>query len=119
MLFSGKGWLWFTGFLIILIAIAVWLSSKAEEKLGYDAPQIVIDEVCGFFLSVFLLPKSFLMAVYAFVIFRALDIAKPFPIKASQKIPRGWGIVLDDLIAGIYTNILIHLIKHIAPKFFG
>ena len=119
MLFSGKGWLWYTGFLVILIALAVWLSSKAEEKLGYDAPQIVIDEVCGFFLSVFLLPKSFLMAVYAFVIFRALDIAKPFPIKASQKIPRGWGIVLDDLIAGIYTNILIHLIKHIAPKFFG
>ncbi|HPW24475.1 MAG TPA: phosphatidylglycerophosphatase A [Candidatus Syntrophosphaera thermopropionivorans] len=119
MLFSGKGWLWYTGFLVILIALAVWLSSKAEKKLGPDAPQIVIDEVCGFFLSVLLLPKSFLMAVYALVIFRALDIAKPFPIKISQKLPRGWGIVIDDLIAGVYTNILIHFIKLIAPKFFG
>lgn len=118
-LFFGTGWYWYGLGLLVLSLVAVALSSVAEKKLGHDAPPIVIDEVCGYFLSVLLLPKSLLLALYAFVLFRAFDIAKPWPVKVSQRLPRGWGIVADDLLAGVYTNLIIQIMIRIAPRFFG
>lgn len=118
-LFLGTGWYWYGLGLLVMSLVAVALSSVAEKKLGHDAPPIVIDEVCGYFLSVLLLPKSLLLALYAFVLFRAFDIAKPWPVKVSQRLPRGWGIVADDLLAGVYTNLIIQIMIRIAPRFFG
>lgn len=118
-LFTGQGWYWLGGGLLLLSGLAVWLSGKAEKTLGHDSPAIVIDEFCGYFVAVLLLPKSLLLAVYAIVLFRVFDIAKPFPINLSQRLPRGWGIVTDDLIAGVYANLTIQLIRSITPKFFG
>jgi len=68
---------------------------------------------------VLLLPKSLLLAIYAFVLFRVFDIAKPFPINVSQRLRGGWGIVVDDLIAGVYANLVIQLIRILKPSFFG
>ncbi|MBW6513970.1 MAG: phosphatidylglycerophosphatase A [Candidatus Syntrophosphaera sp.] len=113
------GWHFFLPGLILLTAISIWLSGLAEPKLGHDAPQIVIDEVCGYFLAVFMLPRSLLLAVYAFVLFRAFDIAKPFPVNISQRLPKGWGVVVDDLVAGLYANLLLQILIRIVPKFFG
>ena len=118
-LFNGNGWYIFGSALLLLSAFSVWISSRAERILGHDAPSIVIDEVCGYFLTVMLLPHSPLLAVYAFVMFRAFDIAKPFPINKSQRLPRGWGIVVDDLLAGLYANLVIQIMLKIVPKFFG
>lgn len=118
-LFYGKGW-WFTGIALLIFSLfSVWISTLAEKKLGADAPAIVIDEVCGYFVSVMFLPKSVLTAVYAFALFRVFDIAKPFPINVSQRLKGGWGIVLDDLLAGFYANVVIQFIKLMAPRFFG
>ncbi len=118
-LFTGANWFIYAGGLLLLSAVSVWLSSKAENILGHDAPSIVIDEVCGYFLAVMFLPKSLLLAGYAFLLFRAFDIAKPFPVNISQKLPKGWGVVADDLIAGLYANIIIQILRIIVPKFFG
>lgn len=118
-LFSGQGWYWLGAGLLLVTGLAVWLSGKAEKTLGHDAPAIVIDEFCGYFVTVLFLPKTILVAIWAFVLFRAFDIAKPFPINISQKLPGGWGIVVDDLIAGVYANIVIQIIRIIAPRFFG
>jgi phosphatidylglycerophosphatase A len=79
----------------------------------------VIDEVCGYFVAVMFLPKSLLIGVYAFVLFRVFDIAKPFPISRSQNLPKGWGVVVDDILAGFYANVLTQIIIKIYPKFFG
>ncbi|NLN85323.1 MAG: phosphatidylglycerophosphatase A [Candidatus Cloacimonetes bacterium] len=118
-LFEGKGW-WFTGLGLLVVSLfSVWISGLAEKKLGKDAPAIVIDEFCGYFVSVMFLPKSVLMAVYAFALFRVFDIAKPFPINVSQRLKGGWGVVVDDLLAGFYANVVIQFIKLIAPRFFG
>lgn len=105
--------------LLLFSLFAVWISGKAEKTLGHDAPSIVIDEVCGFFTAAAYLPKTFLVGIYAFVLFRVFDIAKPFPVNISQRLPRGWGIVLDDILAGIYALILLQIINAIYPKFFG
>ncbi|HOY85008.1 MAG: phosphatidylglycerophosphatase A [Candidatus Cloacimonetes bacterium] len=118
-LFGGQGWWWLGGGLLLVSAAAVWISGRAEKTLGHDAPAIVIDEFCGYFVAVLLLPKSPLLALYAFVLFRVFDIAKPFPINLSQRLRGGWGIVIDDLIAGVYANLVIQLIKILKPSFFG
>ncbi len=118
-LFSGANWYWLGAGLLLFSALAVWLSDRAEKTLGHDAPAIVIDEFCGYFVAILLLPHKWLVAVYAFVLFRVFDIAKPFPINKSQRLPGGWGIVVDDIIAGIYANLVIQLIKILKPSFFG
>lgn len=105
--------------LLLFSLFAVYISSKAERSLGHDAPSIVIDEVCGFFTAVSFLPKTWMVGIYAFVLFRVFDIAKPFPVNVSQKLPRGWGIVVDDILAGVYALIILQIINFIYPKFFG
>lgn len=109
----------FAAGLAVLCAISVVLSTAAEKTLGHDAAPIVIDEVCGYFLAVLFLPKTLMVALWAFILFRAFDIAKPWPISVSQRLPQGWGVTADDLIAGLFANILIRLLIVITPKFFG
>lgn len=94
---------------VAFVALAVWAAGRAERHYGHDASKIVIDEFAGFALAVFLLPKSLFVFAVAFVIFRAADIVKPFPARRAEALPGGWGIVADDLVAGIYTNLLIRL----------
>lgn len=90
-------------------ALAVWSADLAERKFGHDSSRIVIDEYAGFLFSVLLLPKSLYVFAVAFVLFRALDIVKPFPARRAESLPGGAGIVLDDVVAGIYTNILLRV----------
>ncbi len=90
-------------------ALAIWAADLAERHFGHDSSRIVIDEYAGFVVSVLLLPKSLLLFAVAFVLFRALDIVKPFPARQAEALPGGVGIVTDDLVAGIYTNILLRV----------
>jgi len=105
--------------LLVLCLIAVYFSSVAEKTLGHDNGSIVIDEVCGFFVVVLWFPRSWLIGLYALVLFRVFDIAKPFPVNRAQKLPRGWGVVADDLLAGVYATLLLLIITKIYPSFFG
>jgi len=90
-------------------ALAVWAADLAERNFGHDASRIVIDEFAGFVFAVLLLPKSLLVYVVAFLLFRVMDITKPFPARRAEALPGGLGIVLDDVVAGIYTNLLLRL----------
>ncbi|MBP7310675.1 MAG: phosphatidylglycerophosphatase A [Candidatus Cloacimonetes bacterium] len=118
-LFTGTALYFSLPLLLLFSLLAVYLSAKAELSLGHDSGHIVIDEVCGYYTAVMFLPQSWLIGLYAFALFRVFDIAKPWPVSISQKLPRGWGIVADDLLAGIYANILIQILIRIFPGFFG
>jgi phosphatidylglycerophosphatase A len=98
--------------LVLLIPLAVWSSSLSERCLGRnDPPEVVVDEVAGFLLTLFLLPLSWLTLCLGFILFRLFDIAKPFPIGwFERKLRGGTGIVLDDLMAGIYANLGLRLL---------
>jgi phosphatidylglycerophosphatase A len=98
--------------LLILVPLAVWSSSLSERCLGRsDPPEVVVDEVAGFLLTLFLLPLSWLTLCLGFVLFRFFDIAKPFPIRWFEKnLKGGTGVVLDDLMAGIYANLGLRLV---------
>ena len=75
-----------------------------------DPSEVVIDEVAGFLLTMFLLPLSWLTLGLGFILFRVFDILKPYPIKQAEKLRGGLGIVMDDLVAGIYAHLCVRLI---------
>lgn len=101
-----------SGFIIaMVVAVAIWASDRSEELLGNDDPsEVVIDEVAGFLLTMFLLPLSWLTLGLGFILFRVFDIFKPYPIKQAEKLRGGLGIVTDDLVAGIYAHLCVRLI---------
>ena len=98
-------------FLIIFIPIAIWSSGLTQKLLGQDDPsEVVIDEVAGFLLTLFLLPSSWHILFLGFVLFRLFDILKPFPIgMLEKKIRGGTGIVIDDLVSGVYANLCLRI----------
>jgi phosphatidylglycerophosphatase A len=89
--------------------IGVYSSTIVEKEKGEDPSLVVIDEVVGMMISLVLVPRLWWMYGLAFLLFRFFDIVKPPPINASQKLKGGWGIMVDDLFAGIYALILMHL----------
>lgn len=94
--------------LVVAILVGIWAGSRVERVLGKKDPGvIVIDEVAGMLLSVILLPRTIPVLITAFLLFRLFDIWKPFPARESQALTGGVGVMVDDLIAGFYTLILI------------
>jgi phosphatidylglycerophosphatase A len=99
-------------FLAALIATAFWSSQLSWKRLGINDPsEVVIDEAAGFCLSVFLVPLTFLSFSLGFLFFRIFDILKPFPIGLIDKrVKGGVGIVLDDLVAGVFANVCVRVV---------
>jgi phosphatidylglycerophosphatase A len=100
-------WLWIG--LPTLFLIGVWASTRAETYLGHDANSILIDEIVGQWLALAFMPKRAVIWFVGFFLFRAFDVLKPFPVNKSQKLPGGWGIMVDDVLAGLYALILIRI----------
>ena len=101
---------------ICFVVFAVWIAGKAETLLGVrDAGPIVIDEMAGFMISLLWLPLSLLTVSVGFVLFRLFDIVKPPPIDSLEKrLQSGWGVVVDDVLAGLYTNISLRIFLTLA-----
>ncbi len=120
----------FAAISITMIALAVafsvacvWSGGYAEQRFGQKDPgRVTADEWAGQALTYFLLPvrtvwaANWPVAVAGFLAFRILDVIKPPPANALQEQPRGWGILLDDLFAGIYANIICQLIFRVVWK---
>ena len=91
--------------IILFFVIGIPISTHFEETYGKDPKECTIDEFVGMWISLFLLPKTLWIILTAFIIWRVLDIFKPFPANRAEKIQGGMGIMLDDVISGIYTSI--------------
>ncbi|MFH0826477.1 MAG: phosphatidylglycerophosphatase A [Candidatus Omnitrophota bacterium] len=97
------------------ILVGFYVCGRAENILGKkDAKQIVIDEVSGMLVSLMYLPYDFRIVLIAFIIFRILDTFKPYPAHRFQAFKGGLGVMSDDLIAGIYTNLIIQVALRLA-----
>ena len=96
---------------IILVSIVgVYVTDKSEKFFGTKDPSFLnIDEVPGMWLTIFLLPKSFIIP--GFFLFRLIDILKPWPVSAMEKLPGGWGIMADDILGGIFANIILQALN--------
>jgi phosphatidylglycerophosphatase A len=96
--------------------LSVWISENAEASFGKrDDRRIVIDEMMGFLITMLWVPKTALFIIIGFFLFRVFDILKPPPIRRLEEVKRGFGVVLDDVLAGIYANIILHIIGRFFP----
>lgn len=102
--------------IVLIIVVGVWVANIVEKESSKKDPSlIVVDEVAGMLLSLYLIPLSWIGLLAGFLLFRLLDIVKPFPCRRAENIPGGAGIMADDLIAGVYTNIVLRLASLVWP----
>jgi phosphatidylglycerophosphatase A len=97
---------------VIFVFFAIWIAQRAEKILNTEDPGcIVIDEIAGILVTFTGLPFNIISVVFGFLIFRALDIWKPYPISWMERhLSGGAGIVMDDVAAGIFSNLLLRAI---------
>lgn len=106
-------WAW-VALLLVGTAVSIAVATPAEKLFGKkDDGRIVIDELIGACFALCGVPKILWVYCVAFSLFRAFDVIKPFGIRKSQQLKGGWGIVIDDVLAGIATNMVIQIIVRI------
>jgi phosphatidylglycerophosphatase A len=99
-----------TAAIVIVVVVGCWSGTAAERFFGRSDPgQVVIDEVAGMLITLFFIPVGWAGALLAFLLFRLADIVKPFPANRLERLPGGAGIMADDLMAGIYANVVLRL----------
>ncbi len=101
---------------VLVTALGVWAGNIVEKDWGKDSYRVVIDEVAGMFISVLFVPLDWKWLLTGFVLFRFFDIAKPLYIRRMEIFKGGWGVMLDDVLAGIYANIILQAIILIFNK---
>jgi len=102
-------------FCILIVLMGAWIAGLAEGLLGKkDHPSIVIDEVAGYLVSVAMLPGTWSFIIAAFVLFRIFDVMKPCPLKQLQNLHGGAGVMLDDIGAGVYTNLVLRIVAAVS-----
>ncbi|HXG31580.1 MAG TPA: phosphatidylglycerophosphatase A [Thermodesulfobacteriota bacterium] len=99
--------LFLLGFIIVSILVSGEASSAFREA---DPRQVVVDEVCGYLVTMLLVPPSFINATLGFFLFRFFDVLKPPPVGKVECLPNGFGIVADDILAGVYSNLVLQFI---------
>ena len=104
------------GTLVLVSVVGVWAATRAEHYFGREDPgPVVIDEVAGTLLTLALVPVGPWGALLGFLAFRVFDIAKPWPVRRFEDLPRGLGIMADDLMAGVYGQLVMRLVAAYAP----
>jgi phosphatidylglycerophosphatase A len=120
LLLNLGGWVVYALGSILLIVAGVWIAAQAEDIFGvHDSRRVVVDEICGFLVTMAFVVPGVLTIAIGFIAFRFFDIVKPFPVGYLDKnVPGGWGVMLDDIAAGVYANVtlriclaIIHLVR--------
>jgi phosphatidylglycerophosphatase A len=99
----------------VITALGIWSGNKVEPLWGKDHSRVVIDEVAGQGIALLFIPVTVKYVLASLVLFRFFDIAKPLFIRKLEALPGGWGVMADDVLAGIYANIVLQLIILIFP----
>lgn len=112
LLFQELNWWQYFIVTLIVILIGIYLCGRVCKELDtHDHPGAVLDEFVGFFVTMNFAPKGWVWIVIGFLLFRLFDIWKPFPIKwIDENVSGGFGVVLDDILAGIYALIIIQIL---------
>jgi phosphatidylglycerophosphatase A len=97
--------------LVLGTAVAVWAAGEAEHELGHDANPICIDEAVGQSLALLFVPHTPAAFALAFFLFRVFDVWKPLGAREAQALPGGWGVVADDVIAGVVSCVAFHAVR--------
>ena len=94
----------------VVFVVGLWSAGIMERIYGHDPSQVTIDEVAGQWIALLLLPAGWFSVVLGFMAFRLFDILKPEPVNVAQKLPGAWGVMVDDLVAGVYANLSVRIV---------
>jgi phosphatidylglycerophosphatase A len=94
---------------LLITGLGIWSGNVVESIWGKDHNRVVIDEVAGMCITLLWVPVTALNILIGLILFRIFDIAKPFYIRRLEKLPGGWGVMFDDILAGIYANLILQL----------
>jgi phosphatidylglycerophosphatase A len=106
--------------IVVLFAIGVWSGTVAEHHFGgIDPGPVVLDEVVGMLITLALLPVNMSGAIVGFLVFRVLDVVKPWPSARFERLPGGLGVMADDGMAALYGNLVMRGLIFVAPGWFA
>jgi phosphatidylglycerophosphatase A len=107
---AGWRWPWQVGACLALLLVGALAATRVAERVGSKDPGIVVvDEVLGQWVTLLALPFTPATAVLGFLLFRAMDIVKPWPARDLERLPGGWGIMADDVAAGVYAHLALRV----------
>ena len=107
------------GVLVATLLVGIWSADRVEREMGKDPGAVIIDEVLGMLVTLAFLNVTITGALAGFFIFRALDVLKPFPAGRLEHLHGGPGIMLDDAMAGIYSNLIVRALIALIPGVFA
>jgi len=99
-----------------LLVTGIYSSGKVEPYWGEDNYRVVIDEAAGMFVSLCFVPVRWPYLLAGLVLFRIFDIGKPLYIRRMERLKGGWGVMMDDMLAGLYTNLLLQIVVWFKPS---
>lgn len=94
---------------VLVTLIGIYVGNKVEPEWGKDSYRVVIDEVSGMMVSMLFLPESMYLLLAGLILFRFFDILKPLYIRRMEALPGGTGVMMDDVLAGVYANIVLQI----------
>lgn len=103
---------------VVVTLIGFWAASSAEEILGHDPKSVVIDEWAGMLIALIGVAPTFGPFLWAFFFFRLFDVLKLFPARQMERLPRGYGVVMDDVVAGVQALVVYHALHYFWPGVF-
>lgn len=95
---------------VLVFVVGVWSGNAVDRVWGKDSSKVVIDEVGGMLITLLFMPITIKHVLVGLILFRFFDIAKPLFIRRLEALPKGWGVMADDLLAGIYAHLILRLI---------
>jgi phosphatidylglycerophosphatase A len=102
--------------IVVLLAIGVWSGNVAEKHFGgVDPAPVILDEVAGMLITLALIPVNVPGAIVGFLLFRLLDVVKPWPANRFEALPGGLGVMADDAMAAVYGNVAMRILVAMAP----
>lgn len=99
--------IWIT---LVITILGIWTAGKMETEWGKDSNRVVIDEISGMCITLLFVPVILKYIITGFILFRFFDIVKPFFIRKMESLPGGWGVMADDVLAGVYANIILQIV---------
>lgn len=109
-------WAAYALFIAAVLLVGVWASARMERLYGEDPSAAVIDEACGMAIALAGMPLSAATLLFGFLFFRVFDVLKVAPGRRLERVPHGWGVMLDDVLAGVYAWIALRLLLWVWPE---
>lgn len=104
--------LYLLGITVIITLLGIYVGDKVEPAWGKDSYRVVIDEVAGMLVTMLFIPPNLYYLLIGLVLFRFFDILKPLGIRKMEALPGGTGVMMDDVLAGFYGNIVLQVVVH-------